>query len=254
MSATTPAISIRKPKINAARKEMIKTARQQAIVQLLKSQQSITTAALAAELAVSVETIRRDLNALQMQGKIIRRHGRARTLADGSEPFRARLKSHYADKADIARHALNWVEAGMTLALDASSTCFHLARQLPDIPLTVFTNSLPVCEVMARRQHSELICSGGRLARGERCYVNPALASLLKSLEIDLFIFSCEGIDDNGEMWDSTRHNAAFKAALLRRAQQSLLLIDKSKFYRASEASIGNLSLVTQMITDAPHP
>jgi DeoR family L-fucose operon activator len=55
-------------------------------------------------------------------------------------------------------------------------------------------------------------------------------------------------------MWDSTRHNAAFKSALLRRAQQSLLLIDKSKFYRASEASIGNLSLVTQMITDAPHP
>jgi DeoR family L-fucose operon activator len=52
-------------------------------------------------------------------------------------------------------------------------------------------------------------------------------------------------------MWDSTHNNARFKAQLLRRAQQSLLLIDKSKFYRAGEAKIGNLSLVTQMVTDA---
>ncbi|CAI8786350.1 L-fucose operon activator [Kosakonia quasisacchari] len=229
----------------------MKHARQQAILQLLTNQHSITTLALAAQLNVSVETIRRDLNALQTEGKIVRRHGRASTLHDGGEPFRTRLKSHYADKADIAHHALNWVEPGMTLALDASSTCFHLARQLPDIPLTVLTNSLPVCQEMARREHIELICSGGRLARTERCYVNPALASLLKSLEIDLFIFSCEGVDARGDMWDSTRHNAAFKAQLLRRAQQSLLLIDKSKFYRASEAKIGNLSQVTQMVTDA---
>ncbi|PDO88685.1 L-fucose operon activator [Kosakonia sacchari] len=233
----------------------MKHARQQAILQLLTSQHSITTQALAAQLNVSIETIRRDLNALQTAGKIVRRHGLARTLHasshDDGEPFRTRLKSHYADKADIARHALNWIEAGMTLALDASSTCFHLARQLPDIPLTVLTNSLPVCQEMARREQIELICSGGRLARTERCYVNPALASLLKSLEIDLFIFSCEGVDARGDMWDSTRHNAAFKAQLLRRAQQSLLLIDKSKFYRASEAKIGNLAQVTQMVTDA---
>lgn len=233
----------------------MKRARQQTILQLLGREENITNQALAAQLGVSIETIRRDLNLLQTEGKVVRRHGRARTLHsashDGGEPFRTRLKSHYADKADIARHALNWIEQGMTLALDASSTCFHLARQLPDIPLTVITNSLPVCQEMARREKIELICSGGRLARTERCYVNPALGSLLKTLEIDLFIFSVEGVDAHGDMWDSTRHNAAFKAHLLRRAQQSLLLIDKSKFYRASEAKIGNLSQVTQMVTDA---
>lgn len=49
----------------------------------------------------------------------------------------------------------------MTIALDASSTCFHLARQLPDIDLTVFTNSLPVCHEMAKRERITLICSGG---------------------------------------------------------------------------------------------
>jgi DeoR family L-fucose operon activator len=55
----------------------------------------------------------------------------------------------------------------------------------------------------------------------------------LKSLEIDLFIFSCEGIDSHGALWDSNAFNADFKSLLLKRASQSLLLIDKSKFNRS---------------------
>lgn len=230
----------------------MKSRRQQNLIQHLSRSKWLTTEALAEMLAVSKETVRRDLNDLQQQGKILRQHGRARLIhcdnPDNGEPFGARLKSHYADKADIARHALAWISEGMTLALDASSTCFHLARQLPDLPLTVFTNSLPICHEMAKRQRIRLICSGGTLERKYRCYVNPALVTQLKSLEIDLFIFSCEGVDEQGTMWDPDAHNAAFKTQLLQRADQSLLLIDKSKLQRASEVKIGQLSQVTQVI------
>ena len=233
----------------------MKNSRQQAIIQRLATCDWLTTDALADALAVSKETIRRDLKALQEQGKIVRHHGRARAIhsdrQDGGEPFGARLKSHYADKADIARLALDWVSEGMTLALDASSTCFHLAKQLPDIALTVFTNSLPICQEMARRERVTLICSGGTLERKYRCYVNPMLVTQLKSLEIDLFIFSCEGVDEQGIMWDPSPDNARFKTQLLSRASQSLLLIDKSKFRRSSEVKIGHLSQVTQLISDA---
>jgi DeoR family L-fucose operon activator len=51
---------------------------------------------------------------------------------DSGDPFHMRLKSHYAHKADIAREALAWIDEGMVIALDASSTCWYLARQLPD--------------------------------------------------------------------------------------------------------------------------
>lgn len=235
----------------------MKPARHAEIVQLLALHGALETDALATTLGVSVETVRRDLNRLQSEGKILRHHGGARLLhptsGDAGQPFYTRLRSHYADKADIARHALEWVTEGMTLALDASSTCFHLARQLPDIPLTVFTNSLPICQTLARRPRCTLITSGGWLEHNTRSYRNPALISLLKSLDIDLFIFSCEGVDARGVMWDPGEHDAAFKAQLLRKASQSLLLIDKRKFNRASEVMIGHLQQVTQMITDV-HP
>ncbi|WP_260861468.1 L-fucose operon activator [Citrobacter sp. Marseille-Q6884] len=232
----------------------MKAARQQAIVELLISHKSLTTEALSLQLNVCKETIRRDLSELQEQGKVLRNHGRARMIhrenQDSGDPFHIRLKSHYAHKADIAREALTWIEEGMVIALDASSTCWYLARQLPDIDIHVFTNSQPICQELARREHIQLISSGGRLERKYGCYVNPSLISQLKPLDIDLFIFSCEGIDSNGALWDSNTINAEFKSTLLKRAAQSLLLIDKSKFNRSGEARIGYLNDVTHIVSD----
>ncbi|EDB6504962.1 L-fucose operon activator [Salmonella enterica subsp. enterica serovar Dublin] len=234
----------------------MKAARQQAIVDLLINHKSLTTEALATRLNVSKETIRRDLSELQTQGKVLRNHGRAKYIhrenQDSGDPFHIRLKSHYAHKADIAREALAWIEEGMTIALDASSTCWYLARQLPDSPIQVFTNSHPICQELGKRERITLISSGGQLERKYGCYVNPSLISQLKSLDIDLFIFSCEGIDGGGDLWDSNAINADFKSILLRRASQALLLIDKSKFNRSGEARIGHLDDVTHIVSDAP--
>ncbi|HIC8468473.1 TPA: L-fucose operon activator [Salmonella enterica] len=234
----------------------MKAARQQVIVDLLINHKSLTTEALATRLNVSKETIRRDLSELQTQGKVLRNHGRAKYIhrenQDSGDPFHIRLKSHYAHKADIAREALAWIEEGMTIALDASSTCWYLARQLPDIPIQVFTNSHPICQELGKRERIALISSGGQLERKYGCYVSPSLISQLKSLDIDLFIFSCEGIDSGGDLWDSNAINADFKSILLRRASQSLLLIDKSKFNRSGEARIGHLDDVTHIVSDAP--
>ena len=232
----------------------MKAARQQAILNLLNDQKSLTTEALSVQLDVSKETIRRDLSELQAKGKVLRNHGRVKSLhrenQDSGDPFHIRRKSHYVHKADIARKALTWIEEGMVIALDASSTCWYLARQLPDINIHIFTNSHPICQELGKREHIQLISSGGQLERKYGCYVNPSLISQLKPLDIDLFIFSCEGIDDSGTLWDSNAINADFKAILLKRAAQSVLLIDKSKYNRFGEARIGHLDNVTHIISD----
>ncbi|WP_449542573.1 L-fucose operon activator [Enterobacter ludwigii] len=215
---------------------------------------SLTTDVLSTQLNVSKETIRRDLSELQAKGKVLRNHGRAKYIhrenQDSGDPFHIRLKSHFTHKADIAREALEWIEAGMVIALDASSTCWYLARQLPDIDIQVFTNSHPICLELGKREQIQLISSGGKLERKYGCYVNPSLISQLKLLDIDLFIFSCEGIDSHGGLWDSNRVNAGFKSLLLKRASQSLLLIDKNKFNRSGEARIGHLDEVTHIVSD----
>jgi DNA-binding transcriptional MocR family regulator len=110
---------------------------------------SLTTEALSKQLNVSKETIRRDLSELQAQGKCCATtagQSDSSGSQDSGDPFHMRLKSHYAHKADIAREALAWIDEGMVIALDASSTCWYLARQLPDHRCT----SLPTASPSAR--------------------------------------------------------------------------------------------------------
>lgn len=236
----------------------MKSARQSELLQLLEQYDNLTTRQLARLLEVSLETVRRDLSCLQKQGKILRQHGRAKRLgreaSETGDPFNSRQKSHLNSKAIIAQRALSWVSEGMTLAIDASSTCWYLARLLPDIPLTVFTNSERICQALSKRRHIQILCSGGLLQRQYACYINAPLAAQLKDIDIDLFLFSCRGVDENGTLWDARSWNAEYKTFLLKRAAQSLLLIDKSKFARAGDVMLGELAQITQLISDSTTP
>jgi DeoR family L-fucose operon activator len=118
----------------------------------------------------------------------------------------------------------------------------------------VFTNSERICQALSKRRHIRVICSGGLLLRGYACYINAPLVAQLKNIAIDLFLFSCKGVDGNGALWDARSWNAEYKTVLLRRAAQSLLLIDKSKFARAGDVKVGEMSQVTQIISDSAVP
>jgi DeoR family L-fucose operon activator len=227
----------------------IKQARHLCILELLAQQDALSVSQLARSLHVSHETIRRDLGQLQIQGEIIRRHGCAKSInqtQDVGITFAQRAKSHISPKDQLAQQALSYIENDMTLALDASSTCWYLARKLPNIPLTVYTNSVRIMETLVRRENIRVIATGGMLSRKYQAYLSdiPHLLALLRSLEIDLFIFSCEGLDSEGVLWDSNDKNARFKALLIKYAAQSLLLMDKSKILRKAGAPICNIEEV----------
>ena len=194
------------------------------------------------------------MSELQKQGSIQRSHGQARVLLrdnhSGEKPFHSRVKSHYAHKSDIARTALAWIDEGMTIALDASSTCWFLARQLPNINLTVFTNSHPVCVELGRRERIQLISAGGQLQRQYGYYVNPALLSQVKSLEIDLFIFPARGSITTA-FSGIPAPIMPLKIAAPETGGTVAIVNRQSKFHRSGEVNIGNLRDVTQIISDA---
>ncbi|MGC6083944.1 L-fucose operon activator [Enterobacter hormaechei] len=231
----------------------MKESRHKQIIQLLMSHDSLSNDELVGVLSVSHETLRRDLRELQAQGLIQRTHGRAKYIRkenpDSGDSFINRLKSHHTHKVDIAREALTWISEGMVVALDASSTCWHLARQLDDCEITIFTNSHPICIELGKREKINLISSGGSLHRKYGCYISPSLFHQVKSLEIDLFIFSCEGVDQSGNIWDSNIYNAEFKKTIIKRANQSILVIDKRKLNRAGEINIGHIDDIFKVIS-----
>ncbi|TMD03750.1 MAG: DeoR/GlpR transcriptional regulator, partial [Chloroflexi bacterium] len=117
-------------------------------------------------LGTSEITVRRDLTALAGEGLVQRTHGGA-VLPHGlaHEPtYREKATQAAAEKAAIARLAVELVQPGDSIVLGAGTTTLALARELRAIPeLTVVTNSLLVAEALMDSSGIELLLTGGTL-------------------------------------------------------------------------------------------
>ncbi len=102
---------------------------------------------LSNELNVSPMTIRRDLDQLEEEDRVIRVHGgavAARTLIPGT-PFLTKEGRHTEEKRQIAKKALSLVRDGQIILLDSGTTTLEIARLLKvKQDLTVITNDIKI--------------------------------------------------------------------------------------------------------------
>ena len=93
---------------------MYSLERQGKILELLSENVSISVAKLSKLLYVSQPTIRRDLNALAAQKKVVRTHGGVllRNLPDEEIPLMWRDEQNNASKKAIAKKAAEYIHNG----------------------------------------------------------------------------------------------------------------------------------------------
>lgn len=122
---------------------MLARQRQRLILNMLENSPSLRTIELAKYFEVTDETIRRDLETLDAENKLIRTHGGALRIEKRSSelPLQKRLGENRAAKQEIAKKAAALVGESDTIFLDASSTVLTFAESLPDIGITVITNA-----------------------------------------------------------------------------------------------------------------
>ncbi len=141
--------------------------RHQQILNRARERGRIEVKELAEELAVTPETVRRDLTALERLGVLRRVHGGAIPVERlPVEPaVNERESVSTAQKQRIAKAALAELPEGGSIILDAGTTTVLLAEQLPtDRELTVVTHSVPVAALVASRPTITLHVLGGRSA------------------------------------------------------------------------------------------
>lgn len=233
---------------------MIALARHQDIAHHIAKVGSATVSELARIFEVTEETIRRDLRKLSVQGLLIRTHGGA-VAADRDEglidhPFKLRQTERAAEKAAIATAAAALVEPGQVIALDASSTACELARRLPDQPLTVVTNSMPICSILAGRREVEVVCAGGILDADAMAFFGLHATRTIESFNIDRFFFSCRGIDLRRGLSEANDRHAAVKLSTIQASQQRILMADTSKLGLASAVFFAPAQTADRLITE----
>lgn len=203
---------------------------------------------LAAELAVSEMTIRRDLDVLAEQGRVRRVRGGA--LALGPQRFSERYGMQARAKERVAAKLLALVPESGAVAMDASSTLQRLAASISGArQLTVATNGLEAFSALRERSGVTVLLTGGQHDPRTDSLVGPLAARAARDLSLERLFVSAAGLTPEGTT-EATLEEAEVKVALAAVSAEVVLAIDHTKLGRAGVARCLPLHSVDVLVTD----
>lgn len=229
--------------------------RQQAIAEQVANHGRASVTALAREFAVTSETVRRDLAALERIGALRRVHGGAVTV-DAIRPSELgvaeRADARPDEKVRIGAAACRFIPPdGGSLVIDAGTTTIQAAARLPrDRGLTVFTNSLSVASTVADHPGADLHFLGGRIRGITQAAVGPAPLAALGDLRVDVAMIGTNGLTEHHGLSTPDIEEAAVKSAMIAAAQRVIVLADSTKIGREDLRSFADIARVDVLITD----
>lgn len=208
---------------------------------------------LAERFDVAEETIRRDLEKLDAQGRLVRTHGGAVAIDEPRRdpPFERRASTHAASKRAIAAEAIKRIEPDQVIGLDASSTALELARALPDIPLTVVTCSPVLPPMLADREHVKIVSTGGELDADQMCYVGWVAEHAVRRFNLHIAFLSCRGCEASRGLSEASESHARIKRRMHDLAERTIVLADHSKLGVRSSVFYADVSDADELITDS---
>ena len=221
---------------------MLPIERQTVIISKLASAESVRTIELAADLAVTDETIRKDLEALEQRGELLRIHGGA------VRPNQSRVDRE--SKTAIARLAAERIRPNDTIFIDASSTALTLVEFLPQFDLTILTNAHNVISALADRDGIDLICTGGIYEPRSRSYIGLPAESTMRKHNIHRMFFSCNGIHLERGISETNSSQAAFKERVIECSEEVCCLADSTKIGLKSSFFFAQVSDLTTVVTN----
>jgi|LSQX01.3.fsa_nt_gb DeoR/GlpR family transcriptional regulator of sugar metabolism len=230
------------------------------ILNILGQEGYVKVDSLSERLGVSKVTIRSDLEYLERLGKLRRVRGGA-TCVEGTHvslPYSVREGLLSTEKMQLGSRAVQLIESGDTILLDASSTVHALARELrrrTDLThVTVITNAMPVTQELLQCPHVQLICTGGIGHAANDCFVGPLTEETLRTFRANKAFISPTSILLTSGLVDSDLFSASIRKIMIEIADQLIVLCDHSKLDVANPFPIAPLDRVTTFVTDRPLP
>jgi DeoR/GlpR family transcriptional regulator of sugar metabolism len=233
-------------------RQVLTDERRSVILERLRTQGRVLATDLSAELAVSSDTIRRDLRELDGLGLLRRVHGGALPRHGDAAPFAARARRAPEAKASIARRAAGCIHDGDVVVLDGGTTTLELARALrQDLRATVITTSPPIALALAEHPGLEVTIVGGTLRRQALVTVGAAAVHALHAIRADVVFLGVCGLHPEIGVTTDNLEERHVKAAMIAGAAEVVALADHDKLGTAMPIVIAPMRAVTQLVTDA---
>jgi DeoR/GlpR family transcriptional regulator of sugar metabolism len=231
---------------------MLVETRRRRLMELVSRQGFATLEELVRTLQVSESTVRRDLEALDLAGTVKRTHGGAVYSGEvrSMPAFDDRTQTAIAEKRAIGRATAAMLEDEDSVLLDGGTTTLEVARALLGRRVQVVTNSLPIAQLLASSQQTDLILIGGYVYPRTGVAMGPLAIAEMQGIRVRKTIMGAGGIVVDG-VYNSNLLLVETERQMMACGQEVVIVADSSKFGRLALARLCGLGQIHRLVTDA---
>lgn len=229
------------------------SARQEEILEIVRTKQHVKVRELSQRFSVSQETIRRDFEKLEQLGHITRSHGAATYRSPVVPGFGLDIRAgHRAlEKEAIAEVAASLVNDNDVVAVINSTTTVRLAPWLKaKNNLIVITNDIELGTIVSENPSNHVIFLGGEYYPKQLCTLGDETIDTMSRFYPDIAFFSITGVSiERGVTSYSTGERNLIKK-MLQVSRKNYIMADSTKFSALGVYYTCEVNEVSAVITD----
>jgi len=211
----------------------------------------LVAAALAKELGISVDTLRRDLIALEERGLLRRVRGGAIPTTSPAPPYAVRAASPDSNLGPLADKAAGLIPGEATVFLDAGTTMNAIASRLPEGFDGLIVTPAPSVALAALGRGARVHLMGGELCPEGAMATGGSTERSAGAFAADLCLLGACGLWPGFGLSAEDGAEAGVKRAMARAAARAVVVTSASKLERRGRYRVLDLDEIDTLVTDA---
>ena len=236
---------------------MLKKERQAYILHQVNLHNKVLSSSLCAEMNVSEDTIRRDLQDLADEGKVIKVHGGALSHSFNSTSFPSDHVYSHQEKKIIGQKAVSLIQDGMFVLTSGGTTIVEMARLLPrGLKATFISGSIPVVLEYMYHPSVEVVVIGDKVSKNSKLTFGGEAIAKIRQIKSDLCFLGVNAIDIHHGMTDNDWDVVQIKQAMVESTKKVVCLSIAEKINSVQPLLVCGLKKIDILITELPpdHP
>lgn len=236
---------------------MLKKERQAYILHQVNLHNRVLSSMLSQEIQVSEDTIRRDLQELSEEGRVIKVHGGALSPSFSQVYYSPKTVYSRPQKTIIAQKAVELIEDGMFVLTSGGSTILELARALPpQLKATFITGSIPAILEYMHHPNIDVIVIGDKISKNSKITTGGEAINKIRQIRADLCFLGINAIDMIHGITDSDWDVVQLKKSMIESSQKVISLTISEKINTFQPIKICDINdtdiLITELYSEDP--
>lgn len=206
---------------------------------------------LCEKFSVSKNTIRRDLEEICKRGRIVKTYGGVTAIEKDAMPIDVKIYKNASSKTEIAKLALEFIEDGDVIFIDAGTTAVNIINFLSTkTNITIISHSLNVIFEASKYKNLKVYGLGGTYIHETGSFVGMATLEMLKNIKITKSFMGTTGFSCENGLSVNTLLEAEIKREIVVKSNEIYVLCDSSKIGNDATMSFCDIGRIRVLITD----